>query len=201
MDTTRNQKAMGTALRVTIALLALLSFSGTAPRPTGTVIPGAEGIVLHTPGTVQEELLTWSIKRYRAAGLELPPVEVSFHAEQAGCRGNVGYQVDGKVDLCVRLAIEAGPERIVLHELAHAWCDEHLTDAARERFMASRRLTDWNGSTTDWKARGYEQAAEIIAWGLGDGSMLPLIDGPTDLASLTVDLRLLTGIAPLTETP
>ena len=132
-----------------------------------------------------------------AAGLQLPPVQVAFHAGTDGCRGNVGYQVDGHVDLCIRLAMEPGPERIVLHELAHAWCDEHLTDAARLRFMASRDLTDWNGTATDWKDRGYEQAAEIIAWGLGDGTMLPSIDGPTDIPTLTQGLRILTGVAPL----
>ncbi len=196
MDSTRHHLAR-IVLHGAIALIAFFSIGETAQGPAGTTIAGPERIVLRTPGRLQEELLTWAIKRYRAAGLDLPTVEVSFHATTAGCRGNVGYQVDDRIDLCVRLAMEAGPERIVLHELAHAWCDEHLTDAARARFMASRGLTDWNGFATDWKDRGYEQAAEIMAWGMGDGSMLPLIDGPTDLPSLAGGFRLLTGTAPL----
>ncbi len=195
MDTTRN--ATRTALHIAIALSALLSLGGTTPQQDGTPITGPEAIVLHTPGTAQEELLTWAIKRYRAAGLDLPSVDIYFHESKDGCRGNVGYQVNGRIDLCVRLDMEAGPQRIVLHELAHAWCDERLTDAARARFMESRRLTGWNDTATDWDVRGYEQAAEIMAWGLGDGSMNPMIDGPTDPQTLAADLAILTGIAPL----
>ena len=71
-------------------------------------------MVLLTPGTSRQALLKWAIKRYRASGLLLPPVRVAFHTDTAGCRrGNVGYQVDGIiVDLCVRLAMESGPELI-----------------------------------------------------------------------------------------
>ena len=196
MDTTRNQTAKRTAI-FTIALCGVLSLGGTTPPLAGTPIAGHEGIVLHTPGTVQGEILTWAIKRYRAAGLHLPSLDVYFHQNQDGCRGNVGYQVDGRIDLCVRLALEAGPQRIVLHELAHAWGDENLSDAARARFMASRRLPSWNSSTADWRARGNEQAAEIVAWGLGDGSMIPLIDGPTDPRTLSTAFEMLTGVAPL----
>ena len=195
MDTTR--KATRTALHIAIALIALLSFGGMTPEWDGAQIAGPEAIVLHTPGAAQEELLTWAIKRYRAAGLDLPSVNIYFHESKDGCRGNVGYQVNGRIDLCVRLDMEAGPQRIVLHELAHAWCDERLTDAARARFMESRRLTGWNDTATDWDVRGYEQAAEIMAWGLGDGSMNPMIDGPTDPQTLAADLAILTGIAPL----
>jgi hypothetical protein len=195
MDTTR--KAIRT-LQIAIALVATLSLGGTLPRAAGIAIPGREGIVLVTPGDAREALLDWAIKRYRAAGLLLPPVRVAFHADSTGCRGNVGYQVNGLIDLCVRLALESGPERIVLHELAHAWCDEHLTDAARIRFMASRRLSSWNGSTADWKQRGYEQAAEIIAWGLGEKTIHPLIEGANDPDALTAGFRMLTSVDPLT---
>lgn len=194
MDTTR--KAIRT-LEVAIALIATLSLGGTLPRTVGTPIPGREGIVLLTAGHAHEALLDWAIKRYRAAGLVLPPVRVAFHTGTDGCRGNVGYQVNGLIDLCVRLAMEAGPERIVLHELAHAWCDEHLTDAARIRFMQSRRLTSWNGSTADWRQRGYEQAAEIIAWGLGEWTLHPQIDGANDSDTLAAGFRLLTSVDPL----
>jgi len=194
MDTTR--KAVRT-LQIAIAVVATLSLGGTLPRTSGMTIPGGEGIVLLTTGHAREALLDWAVKRYRAAGLVLPPVQVAFHAGTDGCRGNVGYQVKGRIDLCVRLAMDAGPERIVLHELAHAWCDEHLTDAARIRFMESRRLTSWNGSTTDWRRRGYEQAAEIIAWGLGEGTLHPQIDGANDPDTLAVGFRLLTSVAPL----
>jgi hypothetical protein len=153
--------------------------------------------VLRTTGHAREALLDWAVRRYRAAGLVLPPVRVAFHAGTDGCRGNVGYQVNGRIDLCVRLAMEGGPERIVLHELAHAWCDEHLTDAARIAFMQSRRLASWNGSTADWRQRGYEQAAEIIAWGLGEGTLHPQIDGVNDPDALAAGFRLLTSVDPL----
>ena len=194
MDT--NGKAIRT-LQISIALVAMVSLGGPLPRAAGTSIPGREGIMLLTPGTDREALLEWAVKRYRAAGLLLPAVRVAFHTDSDGCRGNVGYQVNGLIDLCVRLAMESGPERIVLHELAHAWCDEHLTDAARVRFMQSRRITSWNGSTADWRQRGYEQAAEIIAWGLGDGTLHPLIDGANDPDALAAGFRILTSVDPL----
>ena len=128
---------------------------------------------------------------------ELPTIDLRFHESEAGCNGNVGWTDGFDVELCTRLQMEAGPERIVLHELAHAWCNANLDESDREAFVRFRGSPSWNGSTSSWKARGTEQAAEIVAWGLGDGTMLPLIDGDVSPEGLAAAFELLTGRAPL----
>jgi len=70
------------------------------------------------------------------------------------------------------------------HELAHAWEGAALDDACRERFLQLRRLHAWAGDDVEWKQRGVEQIAEIVAWGLGDGTMAPMIDGDRDPQAL-----------------
>lgn len=199
METTRNpnRRLVGSLSRNMLVMgIAILSM-GRAPAE-GTPVAGSPVILHHaTPAT--SELTTWAVNRYRAAGLLLPPTDVTFHSDESGCRGHLGFaQGIGQVDLCVRLAMEPGPQRIVLHELAHRWCDAHLTAERREAFEGMRGLSSWNGNV-DWKVRGYEQAAEIIAWGLGDDPLLPLIEGDRDPAALAAAFRLLTGVEPLTE--
>ena len=57
-----------------------------------------------------------------------------------------------------------------LHELAHAWDRQSLTDERRAEFLRLRRL-DASGATTTrsvWDERGAEHAAEVMVWGLMD---------------------------------
>jgi hypothetical protein len=65
--------------------------------------------------------------------------------------------------------------KIVLHELAHAWLDVHATADVRARFLAVRGLDAWNDVTEPWTRRGYEQAAEVFAWEIGERVLTPSI--------------------------
>lgn len=152
---------------------------------------------LHEPTAPRAEMLEWALGRYEAAHLAVPAVDVHFHPAPSGCRDRLGLMVEGRIDLCVRMELEPGPLRIVLHELAHVWTSVHVTEVTRTSFVRQRGLTAWNNPQAPWKDRGNEQAAEIIAWGLGDGTMGPLISGDREPVALAAAFRLLTGTEPL----
>ena len=178
-----------------LVLLGSGAVRASSPADASDLVGGR--VRLEDPTPARTELVDWAVGRYQAAGLELPSIDLQFHETDAGCHGNVGWTDGFDVELCTRLAMEAGPQRIVLHELAHAWCNANLDEAGREAFDRFRGSPSWNGSTSSWKARGTEQAAEIIAWGLGDGTMLPLIEGDVSPEGLASAFELLTGRAPL----
>lgn len=56
----------------------------------------------------------------------------------------------------------------MLHELAHAWANENLNEAARQQFVSSRGLDSWNDHDDAWEHRGTEHVAETIAWALAE---------------------------------
>jgi hypothetical protein len=63
----------------------------------------------------------------------------------------------------------AGPELLILHELAHAWDGHTLTDERRTAFLDWRGLHQWWGTEHEhWGEYGAEQAAETIVWGVID---------------------------------
>lgn len=197
MDTKRITQ---TAARVTIGAFALVTLATSSPTHAvdeATPVQTLDGVRLHEPNPQREEMLDWALKQYRAAGLDMPSVDVYFHGDSSGCGGYLGHTQNGRVDLCVRLAMERQPQRIVLHELAHAWAEVQLDEETRARFMRLRNLPGWNVTSDDWKVRGTEQAAEIIAWGLGEGTTSPMITGDIDPAALADGFLLLTGTEPL----
>jgi hypothetical protein len=173
-----------------LALMTLAS-AGTGGRPAG------EGVRL-VGGTPQERLLAdWALERYRAAGLELPPVEIHFHRDPARCRGNSGFYGSGRLDVCSVDNTVAYSRKVVVHELAHAWSEANLTVGDRERFLNLRGLQSWNSWEGPWGLRGFEQAAEIITWGVTGGAgtvLVPSDDAPEQLRSA---YELLTGRPPL----
>jgi hypothetical protein len=114
----------------------------------------------------QHEMADWAIGRFEAVGFTLPPLEIRFEGRGA-CKGHLGLYDDGVVREC-RIHTDLWASRELLHEMAHAWLDANLTAAQRERFLELRGLTTWSNPSVLWEERGYEQAAEIIAWAIGD---------------------------------
>lgn len=197
MDTRRITK---TAARITIGALALTTLSTSAPTRANeetTPVRAFGAVRLHEPNPHREEMLDWGLQRYRTAGLQMPAIDVYFHDDDGGCGGYLGFTKNGRVDLCIRLAMEGHPQRILLHELAHAWAEVELDDETRNAFLELRGLGGWNVTADEHKDRGTEQAAEIIAWGLGESSPQPFITGETTPAALADGFRLLTGVEPL----
>jgi hypothetical protein len=132
--------------------------------------------------------------RFREAGLGEPTVRIRFHEERALCDDRTGRSLNGTVDLCGLHTSELS-RRTVLHEMAHAWLDAHVSAGLEERFLRLRQLEEWNDHDVDWEARGSEHAAEIVEWALagqGLGTDLPSIpdNEPRQLAQA---YQLLTG--------
>lgn len=109
----------------------------------------------------QQALTNWAIGRFGAAGLELPPLEVTFYDDRADCGGNHG-SFGNRGDLAVIKICTPRPH-VVLHELAHAWEAENVSVTARKRFMDELALSSWTGAEVPWSDRGTERAANTIA--------------------------------------
>lgn len=199
METNRTLRLGSRVLIVVLALLVQVGPVSSSALPETDTVRVVGEVRLHQPNPERRELIEWAVNRYRSAGLDVPAVDVHFHTDPAGCRGYLGYTRGERIDYCVRLAMEPGPQRIVLHELAHAWAETHLTDEARSAFIEMRGAPTWNDLGFAWKDRGTEQAAEIIAWGLGDGTMSPMVHGDLDPSSLAGAFRMLTGAEPLRD--
>jgi hypothetical protein len=167
------------------AVMAVVAVLSAPPADAGIAVEG--GTRTH------HEMARWAIGRFEAEGFTLPDMEVRFHLDRTGCRDRMGYYADDAVDLCyVHLDLMAS--RTLLHEMAHGWLEANLTTADRERFLRLRALDTWNDDRADWDARGYEQAAEILAWGLGDqrNDWLPMFPN-NSRHELVVAYEMLTG--------
>jgi hypothetical protein len=185
---------VGRLVAVTVTAALAASLLGTAARPASR--PAGTRIVGDTAEARQA--VTWALARYGTAGLaSLPSLEIVLHPSDAGCDGNLGYYRDGRVDLCVAEASEPYARKFALHELAHAWTAAHLDAGTQARFLELRGLDRWNTPGDAWKERGIEQAAEIIAWGLGEGEIRPLLPEPATTDELVAAFVLLTGERPI----
>jgi len=141
----------------------------------------------------QIDLSRWAVRRFEAAGLEAPKVEIFFHGDADGCGGHLGYAKSGRVDVCTTL-VNAMTRRNLLHEMGHIRLDQNVGESVRARFLELRGLSSWNAGTDAWRVRGYEQGAEIIAWALGE-RILTLSIPDDEPEQLEAAFQLLTGIS------
>lgn len=189
---------MGTkiASRLLLVVTAAATLAGggehAEPGPAPTIV-GA--IRVHEADAEHERLVRWAYGRYEHAGLEVPSIDVTFHPDTSGCSGHLGRWISGRVDVCVVIVSEIARDAI-LHEIGHAWVDENVSATTREQFMRMRGLTAWNDQSVIWDERGFEHAAETLAWALGHRYIAPGIPdhGP---ARLSAAFELLTGGLPL----
>lgn len=158
----------------------------------------------------QREFVAWGEARFAEAGLSLPEVDYVFHddLEECGWHGGSYRPSTLTVTICNR------DPKTLIHELAHAWETTSLTDETRTRFMELRGLSEWTGRSVPWSERGAEQVAEVITWGVEEGSRLVRwteSDGSTvfkllSIPNASVDelldaYRLLTGREPVLRDP
>lgn len=182
-----------TRFRASVLLLSALgaawllrSAEASAPIAVraGVLISGA------TPH--QLELAKWAVRRFEAAGLHPPSVEIEFHRDPSGCAGHMGLATKGHVDICTTL-VNAMSRRVLLHELGHLWLDQNVGADVRARFLQVRGLRSWNASSDPWELRGYEQGAEIISWVIGERILSAQIPD-NDPSALDAAFEILTGI-------
>jgi hypothetical protein len=175
---------------VGVALATVL----VSERPTATPSRVGPHVVVYEADRDQIELARWAVGRFEEAGLEVPTVEIHFHGDDSGCHGHLGFAIGHRVDVCTVLVNEMA-RRNLLHEMSHVWLDEHLSLSQRRRFLSTRGLWAWNRSSVPWNARGFEQGAEIVAWGLGNRILMPQIPD-NDPSALAAGFEILTGLDP-----
>jgi len=186
-----------TAAKVLVPFLAGLAFamSAAVDRPSSKPVAVRPSVNVYEADREQVRLVRWAAGRFEDVGLDLPDIEIHFHADAAGCGGHLGYARDGRVDVCTILENEMA-RRNLLHEMGHIWIDQNVSRAERARFLELRGLRTWNASTADWGYRGYEQGAEIISWALGNRILTAQIP-KNGAARLATGFDVLTGV----ETP
>lgn len=189
---------MGTKIaRLLVPVLAAAALAGggahVEPEPTPVIV--ADTIRVFGADAEHQRLVRWAFGRYEHAGLEVPPVDVHFHPDTSGCYGHLGSALGRRLDICVVIVSEIGRDAL-LHEMGHAWVNENVSAEVREGFMGMRGLTAWNDQAVIWDERGFEHAAETLAWALGHRFLAPGIrdHGPVEL---TAAFELLTGGLPL----
>ena len=156
----------------------------------GTPVPAPVANSVNGGTDQQQELLAWALEQYETAGLELPVLQIHLHSDPAACKGNQGLFSSGSTPWKITLCTE---ERMVfLHEIGHAWSEFNLTEAERADYVEQRDMESWNHPETPWRARGSEDAANALAWGLVDGPISEMIPGGP-LAQKNEAFRLLTG--------
>lgn len=161
-----------------LVLTATLTWSGPAttteiPAPAAEVTAPAVEVAapaaevapfgIHGPAATHA-VVEEAMELFESAGLTLPPLRIFVHATHEPCNGNLGLYSKGgdlhRIDLC-----DLTPWLIV-HELAHAWERHNVDDETRDAFMAHTGAGTWNDHAQPHPARGVEQAADAIAWGL-----------------------------------
>lgn len=175
--------------------------------PRATARPGASVKVEMVDLPVDyEDLVVWAMNLYDQAGLELPHIRITHHGdERAACGGTAGmfHRSDGSsfIELCTTTAGKLG-ERLVIHELAHAWAAHQVDEETKLEFQALRGWTHWFAHDgTAWDELGCEQAAEILVWGLSDRPIGSMLIDQSSCADFDASYRALTGKAPLNGLP
>jgi hypothetical protein len=192
-----------------IGLLAATSpvvFRTTTEAPLADVANGANDtwivVVNETDNQQPAKVVDWVLDRYALVGLKIPDAEITFYPfdptlERCGGFAGLYRTADGRHRIRLCGVGERNRRRILLHELAHAWTHENLSESEREALVADRGLDSWNDSAVDWEERGAEHAAEIMAWGLDLWCDPRELLSHDDLDSLAAALLQLTGAAPI----
>ena len=138
----------------------------------------------------QRELVAWALEQFENAGLDLPVLQIHLSLDTTTCGGNSGFFASGSIPWQITLCTE---DRIVfLHEMGHAWSAYTLTPSERAEYVGQRGMESWSDPETPWRARGSEDAANTLAWGLIDDPIRGMTpDGP--LAQKNEAFNLLTG--------
>ncbi len=176
-----------------IPVVASLSLS--LSLPSASVVPAEH----HIDATehAQIEMAEWALGRFKAAGLELPSVIITFPGRDQALCGGVPARAfpaaqPAEVKVCWNDTF------ILLHELAHIWETHHVDEPRREGFTSLRDgVTAWTSRDVRWEQRGAEQAANVIAWGLLEDPYPISRTYPNDPESMIAAYRFLTDMHPL----
>ena len=180
-------------------------------KRTGTVTAGSAAVEIWNGTPELEQLVTWALGRFVAAGLAPPaPSSVTFEAASKGpCRGASGLaegEAFTEITLCLGVEDVCPPggcppftlraRRLALHELSHTWLATHVSPREREEYARAVGLR-WSAPQDPAERQAVERAAETVAWGLlGEPVPVPPLRGVDD-ATRAAEFRFLTGAEPL----
>lgn len=148
-------------------------------------VPGGSAIEIINGGPNLDRLALWGLDHFATAGLSPPRIESITFAPVPACAtvaGVISERPDGPPDLvlcideyqsclpapatCLEFTLSA---RLgLLHEMAHVWLIQNLTDEERGHYLDWSSLIVWRDAETPWHLRAVENAAETLAWGLMD---------------------------------
>lgn len=142
-----------------------------------------------------------TISIFATAGLPLPILEIRRHHDSAPCDGFEGFHRHfgdrSVIDICTAQSGQF-EQRILLHELSHAWTEHFLTPDRKHTFQQLRGWTSWlDYKHAKWEDNGAEQAAEILAWGLSEQPSAVLKINQDSCQALHDGYVVLTGSEPL----
>jgi hypothetical protein len=154
------------------------------------------------------ELVEWALARFGAAGLDPPHVDGVYVETERSCLEESAWTHLSSEAAIIRLcldpsdlgdggAVSLAGEFTMLHELAHVWTAEYLSQEEKAAFVAERGLATWNDASAVWSDRANEHASEIMAWGLSERSIELVRLGSPGCAELTEAFWSLTGAEPL----
>lgn len=176
-----------------------------APEPAAVAPllsrPSLPSVRVRSGDGADRDLAGWAVGRFSEAGLDLPEVTITFHDDDAPCRGNTGLYRPGppaEVHLCIS---DGRPETvrklITLHELGHAWAEDRPDVTARDAFLGVRGLDSWRDGGQPRHLWGAEHAAEAISWALMDEPVRIIRIDDAGPEALSEAFRALTGVEPL----
>lgn len=153
-------------------------------------------------------LVEWTLGRFKAAGLRLPHVDAVYLETQRSCLQESAWTHLGSGSAIIRFCLDPadiGDEGsaglagrfTMLHELAHVWTAEHLSQEEMDSFTSFRGLGTWNDASAAWSDRANEQASDIMAWGLAEEPIDLVRLGTPGCPELELAFRVLTGARPL----
>lgn len=190
---------------------------GLENNVTGGLNAGGMLIELVNAEPNQKAFAGWLVDRYLTSGLGLPKVAAIWFPPVPDCRTRAGLAIESDerygsrhtVAVCYEHDnIESptsesgwspGAMALGLHELAHIWMLERLTDETRAEFTSFVGLETWKGSDTRWDERAMEHAASTIGWGLaGTADARYPIAPTTSCEDLARRFEVLTGHQPIT---
>jgi hypothetical protein len=165
-----------------------------------------------------EEFSRWLFDRFAEAGIGLPEVSAIWFPPAPECDKYGGlaiesderYQGRHTVVVCFDIGrllwedSESGwfppAASYGLHELAHIWMVDHLTDDTRSAFNELVGLEVWRQGDAEWAERGVEWAAFTIPWAITGSrdALWPFHFPEATCEELTDRYQLLTEHVPLT---
>ena len=147
----------------------------TDSEPHDVAMPN---VVVHDGAdALWSETVTEAIDRFSAAGLGAFAVDVHVWSRSdaaARCHEQAGWfstPIEGiRIDLCIDYQDTAlGAhlrDKLLLHELAHAWIHTHVDADTRDLFMDSHDVEVWNDHDQPHNTRGTELAANVLMYTL-----------------------------------